>query len=243
MGIIKDLLSDPGLVNQIADEAYDLKIRLGGDLPECFLENRCIDSVVKKAADINIIKERRFCCVSIIKLSAVLWYRGGISVYESTYDAISFDFSGCLMARFRMDGRYYAAHIHCDDNHQNDSRYVWANFMNLHRNRISDLTIFQPGHCLRKFKSTWGIIESDGTCYSILLEESQGGRKVEILDIIRHARYGRNIDDYPIVQQFAQIPQGTVGDGAFKTQRDLLNDFWKTRTWEVKYSKNSYNGC
>lgn len=243
MGIINNLLSDPGLVNQIWTKFRTMRYDVGENVPRFPVEFTCYKNMVFKGSDIRFTRDSGCFLNNRIMLSAVIWQSSFVSLIESHYDAISFEFSGCLMARFKMDGRYYAAHIHCDANRRDDSRYAWSNFIYLHRNRISDLTIFQPGHCLGKLKNTWGIIERDGTCYTVILEESQDGETVEILDIIRHERYGSRIDDYSILQQFAQIPQGTTGDETFKTQRDKLNNFWKTRTWEVIYSKNSYNGC
>lgn len=239
MGIINNLISNPGLVNQIWTKFITMRFNGGDDGPRFPVEFTYYKNLLFKGSDLHFT----YFLNNWVMLSAVIWQPSFVSLIESHYDAISFEFAGCLMARFKMDGRYYAAHIHCDQKHQADSRYAWSNFVNLHRNRISELTIFQPGHCSNQSKNTWGIIDRDGTCYSVILEESQFGETVEILNIIRHARYGNCIEDYHILQQFAQIPQGAAGDNMFNTQRERLNDFWKTGNSEVIYSKNSYSGC
>lgn len=66
-----------------------------------------------------------------LDVQAVFWdeVTRKISIYPVRNDAISFNFSGCIMARFRIHEAYYVAHIHTDTDRNWDCRKTWADFV------------------------------------------------------------------------------------------------------------------
>lgn len=100
-----------------------------------------------------------------------------ISVYRvrPNDDIISFGFTGCYLAKFRLGRETYAAHVPpMQINNGN-----WANFVNTFN--IAVVTIFRPNHTqvpenlLKKSYPAyrcWGIIENDDRCYTLIVYES-----------------------------------------------------------------------
>lgn len=68
-----------------------------------------------------------------------------IAIYPSLNDAICFNFTGCIMARFRICETYYVAHIHTDTCQSLDCRKAWADFVPKNKNIIDELIMFRPG--------------------------------------------------------------------------------------------------
>lgn len=125
-------------------------------------------------------------------LSAVM-YRPGFITYmvlpAQHYAAVSYEFSGCFMARFRFKGVRYVCHISTagSDSPQDDCKQVWMDFLHIHADQISELVMFRPTDerkCYEfyqelKIKSIFqkqqthpslcGLIKSDGSCHSLVL--------------------------------------------------------------------------
>lgn len=94
---------------------------------------------------------------SYFKVDVVIWQEGHITIYPANYNSLSFKFSGCLMARFRIDNLYYIAHIHTSIS-ENDCRKQWISFLYQFRDRIEELLIFKPGcnGTIKKGLDCWG---------------------------------------------------------------------------------------
>ncbi len=105
---------------------------------------------------------------SYFKVDVVIWQEGHITIYPANYDSLSFKFSGCLMARFRIDNLYYIVHIHTSIS-ENDCRKQWTSFLYQFRDRIEELLIFKPGcnGTIKKGLDCWGLITRTGECYTL----------------------------------------------------------------------------
>lgn len=218
MSVIDDILADHTLVNQIEDE-FD---RVFGSLAS--EQNHYKEHPhILCSGDQLYIKERA-------SLDMVKWKNGFITFQEVTGDAISFEYQGCLMARFCLDGVYYVAHIHCDMSQGIDRRFEWKDFITKNINNISELIMFKPGHHLINnpdLKSNvWGVITRDGTCYSI--ETFYSGRKTILKSISKHLSYGIRYEDYSVLWE-------ADFQGSFASAVASWNRFWDRLSTEVVY--------
>lgn len=116
--------------------------------------------------------------------TAVQFREGSILYYPKSSEeelAISFEFTGCVMAQFYYERTCYVAHIYLAQGH--DTRESWNLFIKksalFHRD-IHDLTLFRPftsinrDHLIRVGNndlSVCGIIEGN-TCYSCLMDKN-----------------------------------------------------------------------
>lgn len=80
------------------------------------------------------------------RVTAVFWGDAKISVasVRPGDTAVSFDFSGCYMARFKMGGRLYACHIHSSSERGLDRKADWNAFYTANRSQITDAVLFRP---------------------------------------------------------------------------------------------------
>ncbi|WP_294606165.1 hypothetical protein [uncultured Bacteroides sp.] len=59
-------------------------------------------------------------------------------------DAISYEFSGCYMAKFFFRGNWYVCHISCKDGALSDCKDVWTEFTYRYQKEIKHLFLFNP---------------------------------------------------------------------------------------------------
>ena len=101
-----------------------------------------------------------------IRVTSVLWERGKITIYPiyDFEDALSFQFSGCIMAKFKFHNQYYVAHIHVTKD-ADDTRKQWTDLI---RNTLglSEITMFKPSEGVYACEIL-GVITNNGDCYSI----------------------------------------------------------------------------
>lgn len=99
---------------------------------------------------------------------------------QSNAIAISYDFSGCAMAKVMMsNGRAYVFHIFLNDNSRDCRRY-WNSFVRngIISGIISDIVLFKPFEPFKlNLRSTRefaiGIVDSNNQCISIKMEKAQ----------------------------------------------------------------------
>lgn len=106
------------------------------------------------------------------KVDIVPWIERYITIYPVTHDTLSFQFSGCYMARFRIRDTYYIAHIHTSSESLNeDCRSIFARFLCRYKNEIEEFQMFKPW-CHRRacgIVKYWGLITRAGECYTLEL--------------------------------------------------------------------------
>lgn len=148
--------------------------------------------------------------INNVNVTSVLWEPGEITVYplSDVEDAISFQFSGCIMAKFKCNNRYYVAHIHVADN-KTDKREQWIDFLTQTK-AISEIIMFKPSRGVYAYE-IWGIITQDGLCYSVGFDCF--GQKIVFNE---HVSYGNSLRDYQELFSFK------VDKNAEK-----WNDFWE----------------
>lgn len=164
MRSIIDILKDkPSLVSEIARQR---------DTAQKIIQNIDVDK--------GIYVYGQKYTISIYPLDAVIWLNKYITLIESFNDVISFDFGGCVMANFELNGRLYAAHIHnADENHQaEDARINWIQYVK--SNNITVQSMFRPGNesldILNKINSQiqiWGVCTPLGKNYSLILNKNE----------------------------------------------------------------------
>ena len=104
-----------------------------------------------------------------IPYSYVTYYQGEISIapFNCKY-AMSFNFSGCLMASFKLSGREYVCHIASDDFGKRKNNF--CNFLKSNHISAGDFTIFKPKLKIKKnskIGKVHALISKEGKCYSI----------------------------------------------------------------------------
>lgn len=129
------------------------------------------------------------------KLTAVL-YRSGDIAYANLpahHAVISYDFSGCLMAKFCLLGVWYVCHITCiGATDSSDCKKPWKDFLHLHKNDITQLVMIRPSddkrllnkmvecadRCRKAFKpcnvTLAGLIAADNSCFVALVDRESG---------------------------------------------------------------------
>lgn len=130
------------------------------------------------------------------------WFQGGIcySEVEANQDVLSFPFLGCYLARIsRPNGSYYCYHIHKERNYR-DQRENWnqhINYLLSKANRHGSL--FKPSKEFFSMNSDecdlWGIIASNGDCYSMLVRQRGINRNspLEFIAIVYQGRYNHQL--------------------------------------------------
>ena len=117
------------------------------------------------------------------RLYGVYWRQSNISYYRIAKgaDAISFQFTGCYLAKVMYNSDYFVFHIHSSDS--DSTADYWNQFIDDNRDRIAEITIFKPAVANEKddvmFKylnesdkgifTIAGMITVDNECYEILL--------------------------------------------------------------------------
>ncbi len=122
-------------------------------------------------------------------LSPMIGYNDGqihYSTFRGSY-VISFDFTGCAMAKFTLGGHTYFCHIYTSSTVGLDCKTIWNDFLRRYSRHITDLVIFKPftprmecqiRYCVKSRiisdpnqLSVLGIISRDGSCYSALIDK------------------------------------------------------------------------
>lgn len=108
-----------------------------------------------------------------VDCAMVLYVYGKISIYPILphEDAISFDFSGCYIATFKYKNGKFVAHIAMDGN--KDTVKYWNHIVQ--EGIISDCILYEPTEPFQnlRHKCYWGLITSDGDCYTIDFENER----------------------------------------------------------------------
>ena len=228
MCIIRDIISYPVLLNSICDNYFEPFFQYNSSYGEKFLESY---KMYLYGLDRTINHRVSLFTNKNIQLSAVKWKEGFITLYESKYDAISFEFMGCLMARFRFKDKYYVAHIHCSHNFELDRRKEWSLFMQTYKPYISDLKIFKPGYFLGNDYSgeVWGVITRNGRCFSICVSHDRSSG-YHLKGVFEHICNENNPQDYKALLAFSSVTEYNF----VKFSKRLDN------TWSyIKCDKNS----
>lgn len=131
------------------------------------------------------------------EINMVIWQEGYITVaMVGHHHTLSFDFSGCCMAKYRLNGKIYTAHIHCDKVKKKDCRRLFIDYIN-NKHISKDFVIFRPLCNIDVFKDfhgisnimTWGLILNNNHCYTLLCVEEEPVNNeyiYRIVCIIRH---------------------------------------------------------
>lgn len=80
-------------------------------------------------------------------ISGVVYMEGKITYVSLPYErypAISFQFSGCYMAKLCFKGKWYAFHISTSDSPGMDCKEDWKRFLTLHQADISAIVMCKP---------------------------------------------------------------------------------------------------
>ena len=119
------------------------------------------------------------------RICVVLYEMGRIVCCRtySSYFCISFEFSGCYMARFKYDGVCYACHIYKNSSSNIDCKDLWNNFIDGAAAQLSDVILFNPflqsteeAKKLRRNSeeiSICGIITTEGNCFTSILNHRE----------------------------------------------------------------------
>lgn len=124
-----------------------------------------VRSVRTKGEEMTLFGDRR--------VAAVLWQEGLVTVLRARKeeDLFSFEFGGCVMARYKREGSPYVAHIHTDTWAERDCRDAWIDYAAYHG--IGRMKLFRPefppNRRLPSGCEVWGIISAEGNCYSAAL--------------------------------------------------------------------------
>lgn len=118
-------------------------------------------------------------------LSAVIYRPGRITYVPlpyGPYSVISFEFSGCWMAKICFRGAWYAFHISTSRTPQYDCKLQWRRFLSQYKSHISSIVMFQPTALRDLFDKSIklhgdgrpatlaGLIAEDNTCYTLVYD-------------------------------------------------------------------------
>lgn len=118
-------------------------------------------------------------------LSAVLYRPGRITYVPlpyGPYPVISFEFSGCWMAKICFRGVWYALHISTSKTPQYDCKSQWKSFLSQYKSHISAIVMFQPTTLRDLFDKSIdlhgngrpvtlaGLIAEDNACYTLVYD-------------------------------------------------------------------------
>lgn len=162
-----------------------------------------------------------------LKVQAVFWDEATkkIAIYPVLNDAISFNFTGCIMARFRICETYYVAHIHTDRCQDLDCRKAWADFVLKNKNIIDELIMFKPGS-----KETepltgkcHGIITRSGQCYTIMIDPNTN----RCSKIHLHRQTKKSVEGY---KEILELAHNQCDYNSFLKMRDRWELYWNSRS-------------
>ena len=211
MTIIDKLYADPSFLPTLAT---DLAIRARRDNVEtqhCFGEKFCTYGASRTFDGLNV--------------QAVFWddVTKKIAIYPARNDAISFNFTGYIMARFRIYETYYVAHIHTDTCRNWDCRKAWADFVLQNKNIIDELIMFKPGS-----KETepltgkcHGIITRCGQCYTIMIDlNTNRCSKIHL-----HRQTKNSVEDY---KEILELAHNQCDDESFQKMKKGWKSYWNS---------------
>lgn len=104
-------------------------------------------------------------------------------------DAISYEFSGCYMAKFFFRGNWYVCHISCKEGTLSDCKDIWTEFTYRYQKEIKHLLLFNPidNGIVQQIKikcnkdlntsnrfQVCGLITSDNRMYSLCFDTLTG---------------------------------------------------------------------
>ena len=136
------------------------------------------------------------------QLDRVFWLSNHISICKSNRNVMSFNFSGCLMAKYNTSNGYYVAHIHCDSQLSNDCRSDFVGLLSINQVRSNDLLLFRPlcnsylyiPEDFRNIRSVAGIITQNNRCYSMVLEYNTTNARYDLVSVYEHITHPHNRD-------------------------------------------------
>lgn len=126
------------------------------------------------------------------------------SVIAEYMDAISYEFSGCYMAKFFFRGRWYVCHISCKERTPSDCKDVWNEFVYEYQKEIKHLLLFKPTSsdivqqmaikCNKDFETSnrfqvCGLITMHNRMYSLCFDTLTGMCEHTIIEC-QSMRYG-----------------------------------------------------
>lgn len=130
----------------------------------------------------NDLKKHFKCCgYSLIQngrpITLLYFQNGFITFYPVLSNALvlSFQFSGCYMAKFCFRGSFYVCHIYCQNDNTDQKRF-WNNFVDKYGPELRNLVVFKPTKVYDavRFRRTFevgGMIEPNNVCSSLILKE------------------------------------------------------------------------
>lgn len=121
----------------------------------------------------------KFKCLGIDytpHLSGV-YYRANYITYVPLRDAttciISYQFSGCYMAKLCYRGEWYGLHIATSDTPRGDCQSVWKEFVHLNHRHISYLRIIKPS--AERPYQTWSTLKQDAKVKNLVSKTTTAG--------------------------------------------------------------------
>lgn len=218
MALIDDLLVDPMLVNQILVQA-----KASSPRSQDFDKEHSI-FVYSKSISLS----------STSALDSVFWDEHNITVCQSNNDVISFNFSGCLMAKTPLTGGNLIFHINClDYKHPDDRRYDFAKYLLDSNISCSDLTLFQP-ICDKwiykqeflasdNMRFVWGVISRNNECYSLIVDFDTNLEKYKLHSIWLHEKSQGNILIYNSLTELCRFTKENTPNSVFTNLQSVLD--------------------
>lgn len=147
--------------------------KLKGMFPNSWRHLGCKDSHI-------FFKGGEFTTQSMMKISTVNWMFNEITIWPmGNLDALSFEFSGCVMAAFQWRGSWYSAHIQMGGEFPRWRE--WGRFISDIRTQITNLIMFRPDsteqdNIARKYGirdkedvRIVGLITTEKECFTLFL--------------------------------------------------------------------------
>lgn len=172
--------------------------------------------------------------ISDYELDTVIWGSNFITLQTigTGRDAISFDFCGCVMAAYLIDGIWTAAHIHCGPTFDYDRKRTWIRYYLSRQKAISQLKMFQPDYRFYRGKGilTWGVITKEGRCYSVYVEPKDGGKRFKVRQIREHPVPSTSRSYHTILHP--ALIEGEDNERNFIPLKKAWDDFWSEQEGE-----------
>lgn len=201
-------------------------------------QDRLVDEIIDKKSKWTITTRQEYSQYNIWKhgttlnltscfLDVVKFAENAITQWESYRDVISFEFSGCVMAKYMLCGKIYVCHIYCADiqHANNDRRWDWRTFVVDKKKEIQSFCMFRPGNedldYVRRDVEIWGVI-SENRCYSVFVD----AEKRRLLCIKEHT-YGILLDNYYPIISCKQL----IND--YSTVSTMWNNFWMRKQGKI----------
>lgn len=170
---------------------------------------------------------------------AVLYETNFIAVSKKTTKfGLSFDFTGCLMAQFTVEGQKYIAHISTTSSKEEfdcKNEFVWfLNIVNYLKGPVHDVVLFKPdsdfndfdgsppydavGSAYGKACSSWGVIDDDNQCY--ILSVAKDGKDIYRLFAVKKITK-------PLSTSLFELRWATLTGWNFYLKRQKVDLLWK----------------